>query len=242
MRRSPTRVPAAATHCLPGRYCRSPRRAAWPRCCCPPGVVALPDRDLRSVFIGLRQYGSPVVGPQACDGWTAGLSAVVLSSFNQPGVQLGVERGMQTPTFAETIITGPPSVLDALTDPPLPIACRDITTPHYSGGVKPIAATVPGAVSARAFEVTGTGKVPGLDLGRGDPGRELRPGDPRSGPVSQPRPGSSADDDRRERLPPRGDSPRMTGRDWPEPASRGRSPHRGYGGSPPGKYCGLLGG
>ncbi|MDX6343032.1 MAG: hypothetical protein QOH87_3170 [Trebonia sp.] len=125
-----------------------------------PGIVALPDRDLRSVFIGLRQYGSPVVGPRACDGWTAGLSAVVLSSFNQPGVQLAVERGMETPAFAETIITGPPPVLAALTDPPLPAACRDITTPHYSGGVQPIAATVPGAVSARAFEVTGTGKVP----------------------------------------------------------------------------------
>ena len=86
----------------------------------PPGIVALPDRDLRSVFIGLRQYGSPVVGPQACDGWTAGLSAVVLSRFNQPGVQLGVERGMQTPAFAETIITGPPSVLAALATRPCP--------------------------------------------------------------------------------------------------------------------------
>ena len=127
----------------------------------PPGIVALPDRDLRSAFIGLRQYGSPVVGPHACDGWTAGLSAVVLSGFNQPGVQLGVERSsMQTPAFAETIITGPPSVLAALSNPPLPAACRDITTPHYSGGVVPIAATVPGAVSARAFKVTGTGKVP----------------------------------------------------------------------------------
>jgi hypothetical protein len=126
----------------------------------PPGVVALPDRDLRSLFIGLRQYGSPVIGPRACDGWTAGLSAVVLSSFNQPGVQLGVELAMQPIGFAETIITGPPSVLDALADPPLPMACRDIATPHYSGGVKPVAATVPGAVSARAFEVTGTGKFP----------------------------------------------------------------------------------
>lgn len=126
----------------------------------PPGVVALPDRDLRSLFIGLRQYGSPVIGPHACDRWTAGLSAEVLSSFNQPGVQLGVELGMRPLSFAETIITGPPSVLDALAEPALPMACRDITTPHYSGGVKPVTATVPGAVSALAFEVTGTGKFP----------------------------------------------------------------------------------
>jgi hypothetical protein len=85
---------------------------------------------------------------------------VVLSSFNQPGVQLGAELAMRPIGFAETIITGPPSVLDALADPPLPAACRAIATPHYSGGVKPVAATVPGAVTARAFEVTGTGKFP----------------------------------------------------------------------------------
>lgn len=125
-----------------------------------PGVVALPDRDLGSLFLGLRQYGSPVIGPHACDEWTAGLSAAVLANFNQAGVQLGVEHGGQTPGFAETIITGPPSVLDALANPPLPAACRDITTPHYSGGVQPIAAPVPGAASARAFEITGTGKPP----------------------------------------------------------------------------------
>jgi hypothetical protein len=133
----------------------------------PPAVVALPDRDLRSLFIGLRQYASPVVGPQACDGWTAGLSSVVVSSYNQPGVQLGAaEQSVPTqaglPMFSETIITGPPSVLDALADPPLPAACRAITTPQYPGGVKPttVPAPGPGAVSARAFEVTGTGKFP----------------------------------------------------------------------------------
>jgi len=133
----------------------------------PPAVVALPDRDLRSLFIGLRQYASPVVGPQACDGWTAGLSSVVVSSYNQPGVQLGAaEQSVPTqaglPMFSETIITGPPSMLDALADPPLPAACRAITTPQYPGGVKPttVPASGPGAVSARAFEVTGTGKFP----------------------------------------------------------------------------------
>jgi hypothetical protein len=133
----------------------------------PPAVIALPDRDLRSLFIGLRQYASPVVGPQACDAWTAGLATVVVGSYNRPGVQLGAtEQSLPTqaglPMFSEAIITGPPSVLDALADPPLPGACRDITTPRYSGGVKPtsVPAPGPGAVSARAFEVTGTGKFP----------------------------------------------------------------------------------
>lgn len=126
----------------------------------PPGVVALPDRNRESMFIGLRQYGTPVIGPPACDEWTAGLSAAALANFNQAGVQMGLELVERTPGFAETIVTGPPSVLDALADPPLPTACRDITTRGYSGGVKPITVTVPGAVSARAFEVTGTGKFP----------------------------------------------------------------------------------
>jgi hypothetical protein len=133
----------------------------------PPAVVALPVRDHGSLFIGLRQYASPVVGPQACDGWTAGLSAVVVSAFNRPGVQLGVtEQSVPAqaglPMFSEAVITGPPSVLDALADPPLPGACHAIAAPRYPGGVKPTTAPAPGpgAVSARAFEVTGTGKFP----------------------------------------------------------------------------------
>ena len=46
--------------------------------------------------------------------------------------------------------------------PPLPAACRAITTPQYPGAVKPttVPAPGPGALSARAFEVTGTGKFP----------------------------------------------------------------------------------
>ncbi|HEX8006521.1 MAG TPA: hypothetical protein VF482_08845 [Trebonia sp.] len=56
----------------------------------PPAVVALPDRDRGSPFIGLRQYSSPVIGPQACDGWTSGLWSVAVTSFNLPGVQLAV--------------------------------------------------------------------------------------------------------------------------------------------------------
>lgn len=136
-----------------------------------PSVVAMPDRDRRSLFIGLRQYSSPVVGPPACEGWTAGLWTVVVGSFNRPGVQLGItEQSMPTPAglpmFSEAIISGPPSVLDALADPPLPAACRDITTPPDPGGVKPTAVAAPdaltvrGAISARAFEITGTGTFP----------------------------------------------------------------------------------
>jgi hypothetical protein len=130
----------------------------------PPAVVALPDRDLRSLFIGLRQYASPVAGPRACDEWTAGLSRAVLSDFNLPGVQLGIEESTQPPDgrpmFSETIVTAPPPVLRALADPPLPAACRNITTPPYPGGVKPGTVTAPAAVGERIFEITGTGKFP----------------------------------------------------------------------------------
>lgn len=133
----------------------------------PPAVVALPDRDRRSLFIGLRQYASPVVGPQACEPWTAGLAYAVVTSFNRPGGQLGItEQGVPTaagsPMFSEAILTGPPSMLDALSGQALPAACRVVTTPNAEGGIKPqtLQSPVPGAVSARAFEVTGTGKFP----------------------------------------------------------------------------------
>lgn len=130
----------------------------------PPAVVVLPARDLHSLFIGLRQYASPVAGPRACGEWTAGLSNAVLSDFNLPGVQLGIEKSTQPPDgqpmFSETIVTAPPAVLGALADPPLPAACRNITTPPYPGGVRPGAVTAPGAVGARIFEITGTGKFP----------------------------------------------------------------------------------
>jgi hypothetical protein len=133
----------------------------------PPAVVALPDRDRESLFIGLRQYSSPVTGPQACNGWASGLWTVAVASFNLPGVQLAVtEQAVPTtsglPSFSEAIITGSPSVLGAIGDPPLPAECRAITSQPYSGGVKPIAATRPGPGSprTRAFEITGTGRVP----------------------------------------------------------------------------------
>jgi hypothetical protein len=139
----------------------------WAAILLPPAVVALPDRDRRSMFIGLRQYSSPVIGPQACDGWTSGLWSVAVTSFNLPGVQLAVtEQAVPgtsgLPSFSEAIITGSPSVLDAMGDPPLPTECRAITSQPYSGGVKPIAATRPGPGSprTRAFEITGTGKFP----------------------------------------------------------------------------------
>lgn len=133
----------------------------------PPAVVAMPDRDRESLFIGLRQYSSPVTGPQACDAWTSGLWSVAVTSFSLPGVQLAVtEQAMPTtsglPSFSEAIITGPPSVLDAMGDRPLPAECRAITSQPYPGGVKPIAATRPdpGSPRTQAFEITGTGKVP----------------------------------------------------------------------------------
>jgi len=132
----------------------------------PPAVVALPDRDRGSLFIGLRQYSSPVTGPLACNGWTGGLWSVAVTSFNLPGVQLAVtEQAVPTtsglPMFSEAIITGSPSVLDAMGDPPLPAKCRTITSQPYSGGVKPIVTRLgPGSPRTRAFEITGTGKVP----------------------------------------------------------------------------------
>ena len=132
----------------------------------PPAVVALPDRDRGSMFLGLRQYSSPVIGPHVCDGWTAGLWMLAVTSFNRPGVQLAVTK--QTvptpaglPSFSEAIITGPSSVLSAM-DAPLPADCRAIAGQPYSGGVRPIGAgaPVPGSGRAQAFEVTGTGKFP----------------------------------------------------------------------------------
>jgi hypothetical protein len=129
-----------------------------------PAVVALPDRDLQSLFIGLRQYASPVAGPRACDEWTAGLSSAVVRDFNLSGVQLGIEKSTQPPDgqpmFSETIVTAPPPVLSALADPPLPAACRNITAPPYPGGVKPGSVTAPDAAGERIFEITGTGKFP----------------------------------------------------------------------------------
>jgi hypothetical protein len=129
-----------------------------------PAVVALPDHNLQSLFIELRQYASPVTGPRACDEWTAGLSAAVLGDFNLPGVQLGIEMSTQPPDgqpmFSETIVTAPPPVLAALGDPPLPAACRDITTPPDPGGVKPGTVTAPVGLAERIFEITGTGKFP----------------------------------------------------------------------------------
>jgi hypothetical protein len=110
----------------------------------PPAVVTLPDRDPGSLFIGLRQYASPVVGPQACDGWTAGLSAVVVSDFNRPGVELGVtEQSVPAqaglPMFSEAVITGPnrrsPDTVTAIGAAPAPTravgGCVPLHCPEY---------------------------------------------------------------------------------------------------------------
>jgi hypothetical protein len=130
----------------------------------PPAVVALPDKDSRSLFIGLRQFSSPVAGPRDCLGWTIGLWHVAVTSFNVPGVQLAItEQSVPAangfPEFSEAIITGPPRVLAALADPPLPAACRAITSEtSYPGGVRPLNLARHG-LRSRAYEVTGTGKV-----------------------------------------------------------------------------------
>ena len=131
----------------------------------PPAVVALPDNNLRSLFIGLRQFSSPVAGPDECLGWTIGLWHVAVTSFNVPGVQLAItEQSVPAangfPEFSESIITGPPRVLAALADPPLPAACHSITSQaSYPGGVRPLNLARHG-LRSRAYEVTGTGKVP----------------------------------------------------------------------------------
>ena len=131
----------------------------------PPAIVALPDTDPRSFFIGLRQFSSPVAGPPECLGWTAGLWQVALASFNRSGVQLAItEQSVPStsglPLFSEAIIMGPARVLAALADPPLPAACRAITSQtSYPGGVRPLALARHG-LRSRAYEVTGTGRVP----------------------------------------------------------------------------------
>jgi hypothetical protein len=130
-----------------------------------PAIVALPDTDSRSLFIGLRQFSSPVAGPPECLGWTAGLWHVALTSFNQSGVQLAItEQSVPgtsgLPLFSEAIIAGPARVLAALADPPLPAACRTITSQtSYPGGVKPLALARHG-LKSRAYEITGTGRFP----------------------------------------------------------------------------------
>ena len=131
----------------------------------PPAVVALPDRDPRSLFIPLRQYSAAVTGPPECAGWTAGLWLEVVASFNQAGVQLAVAQQSVPgpsgwPMFSEAIITGPPAVLGSLADPAVPTGCRTITSQTaYPGGVRTLVATRAG-LGSRAFEVTGTGKFP----------------------------------------------------------------------------------
>lgn len=131
----------------------------------PPAVVSLPDTSLKSMYVGLRQVGSPVTGPPECQAWTAGLSTPVLARFNHSGVQLGVglhatPGGTAPVSAAETIITGPSSVLSALADPPLPASCRAITAEtSQPGGVRPLSLARAG-LRSRAYEVTGTGKNP----------------------------------------------------------------------------------
>jgi len=131
----------------------------------PPAVVALPDRDRRSLFLPLRQYSAAVTGPPQCAGWTAGLWLEVVTGFNETGVQLAVtQQSVPAPSgrpmFSEAIITGPPAVLASLADPPVPARCRTITSQTaYPGGIRALPAARAG-LGSRAFEITGTGEFP----------------------------------------------------------------------------------
>jgi hypothetical protein len=130
----------------------------------PPAVVAMPIPDRGAEFIALRQGVDPVTGPPECAGWTSGLWAAVMASFNRAGVQLAVVSQLAPvagwPAFAEAIVSGPVPVLDSLAGQVLPASCRTITGyPGYSGGVTQLPAASVG-LGSRAYEVTGTGTTP----------------------------------------------------------------------------------
>lgn len=153
-------------------------QAAGDRFDLPAVVVAMPDTDRRSLFIGLRQIGTPVAGPPECDGWYGGLWTAVVSRFNVSGVQLAVTmlgaqdprlpgarsprpQGAQYPAvFGEAIITGPSAILRSLAGPVPPAACRVITGAGAdSGGIRLL--TVPRTgLASWAYVVTGAGKFP----------------------------------------------------------------------------------
>lgn len=141
----------------------------------PGGVVALPVPDRRSMFIPLRQVSSPLDGGADCDRWTGGMWLAALTSFNVPGVQLGVTKlnaidlhavaratpragRMQDPlTFSEAVITGPAT---ALGDPRLPVACKRLRgLGDDAGAIEPLAVPRTGSRSW-AFRITGTGTIP----------------------------------------------------------------------------------
>jgi hypothetical protein len=129
----------------------------------PPGaVVAMPDTDRRSLFIGLRQFSTPVAGAPACEGWYGGLWTEVLDRFNVRGVQLALAK-VAPPgslTFSEAIITGPPAILSSLADRAVPAECRFIAGPGEDfGGIRPLAVSRIGLASW-AYKVTGPRKFP----------------------------------------------------------------------------------
>jgi hypothetical protein len=141
-------------------------QAAGDRFDLPAAVVAMPDTDRRSLFIGLRQMGTPVAGPPECDGWYGGLWTAVVARFNVRGVQLAVTmlgaqpRARRSVSFSEAIITGPSAILRSLAGPVPPAACRVIAGAGAdSGGIRPL--TVPRTgLASWAYEVTGAGKFP----------------------------------------------------------------------------------
>jgi hypothetical protein len=134
-------------------------QTTYSRLSLPAGLITMPDRDRQSLYIPLRQFSSPVTGPDPCLGWTAGMWSEVVTDFNQPGVELAVTEITPTdePEYSEAIITGPAGVLDRVADGQIPLACRGELTGNaaYPGSIRVL--STPGAgLGARAFEITGT--------------------------------------------------------------------------------------
>jgi hypothetical protein len=133
-------------------------QSTYSRLSLPAGVVAMPDRDRESLYIPLRQFSSPVVGPSQCLGWTAGLWSKVVTEFNQPGIELGVTEiePAGKPQYSEAVITGPARALDSIASGQLPRACRGELTGNaaYPGTIRSLSTPRVG-LGSRAFEITG---------------------------------------------------------------------------------------
>ena len=150
----------------------------------PPAVVALPDRDRSSLFIGLRQYSSPVIGPQVCASWTAGLWMLAVTSFNRPRRAAGGHRAERADARGPAVVLGGDHRRPAFgaqrhglaaalglshhRQPALLGRCQADRRQRARSGSRRV----------QAFEVTGTGKVPLWQWAEVVPGAGLPPGDP----------------------------------------------------------------
>ena len=117
-------------------------------------MITLSCNVVITEFIAVRQMSSPFTGAAACTKWTSGMPFVLVGDFNTtPGVQMAVGR-LDTPpprlgpedltpegranrrllesfTFSEAIVTGPPHVLEPLADGRTPGACSQLS--RYNG-------------------------------------------------------------------------------------------------------------